>query len=542
MTGAVYLTGFKDDTWLNGIGDLFCKKDSLRWGVNLSIYPGKENGSNSTSLSNAPLLIRKNIINPTKDYYQNSHEQSFQITTTRDWDVVRLKSCPALERRLTKELQQYCFEFSIAEGIRFFLPQFELARALFFHNAYLARSSVLHDVLSNEFITDIEPNRNCAHVQVLDTCNCPTELFSDYGFRRHLAWLLLDEEVRSSYQSISRHQLRNGIDNGIYRRWTFQFDPPQLHGVVLNVRGRFEPISRSFLVYEVLSIRKIASNIPNVVEFTSPKFKTSVGGKGTGTGGGSGQPNLHNVDDESEESNENKPVMLKASKVEFEYAQAVETRKVSKKTKPTGGRKNDDAEPTDAPTDVSSEEQGPLGGLPSAEWDTLDEQTDDTHLYLSKFSSYFEMLRLLEEKYGCTVIKYPLRKLPAIGKCKMHILKTDGNPRCMSVAHVKVADAYYYLLEVDTSDASKALSTKVISASAKSQIAEYLTEIERHLLKSSLSWPVEVLDRLFGKGTHSWVAHQMSRKGGALNEDEISKWAARTYAHLGPKLKSNLPT
>lgn len=536
MTGSIHLNGFKDDTWLNGIGDLFCKTDGVRWGVNLSIYPGKEAGSDSTSLSNAPLLVRKNIINPTKDYYPNSHEQSFEITTTRDWDVVRLKNCPALERPLPKELQQYCFEFNIEGGIRVFLPQFELARALFFHNAYLARSSVLHDVLSNEFITETEPKLNWAHIHVLDTCNCPIELFSDYGFRRHLSWLLLDQEVRLSYESISRYQLLHSVDTGHYRRWTFQFDPPPLQGVILNVRGRFEPKSRSLLVYEVFGIRKIVPNIPKVVEFTSPKFITSDAGKGSRAGGDSRRPYEHNLDDESEESGENKPVMLKANQVVFEYEQAIETRKVSNKTKSTGGRKDEDGEPSEASKDVSSEEQGPFGDLPSAEWDALDEQTDDAHLYLNKFESYFEMLKLLEEQHGCKVKRYPLRKLPAVGRCTMHILKTDGNPRCMSVAHVTVGTVGYYLLEVDTSDASKALSTKVILASAVGDIAKYLNEIERQLLKTSLSWPVGLLDLLFGKNSHVWVAHQQSSAGGALTADEIKKWASRLFTQLKPKV------
>lgn len=532
MTDAVYLKGFKDDTWLNGIGDLFCKKDGVRWGVNLSIYPGKEAGSDSTSLSNAPLLVRKNIINPTKDYYQNSHEQSFEITTTRFWDVVRLRSCPALERPLPKELQQYCFEFSLEEGIRVFLPQFELARALFFHNAYLARSSILHDVLSNEFIVETEPEFNWAHIRVLDTCNCPMELFNDYGFRRHIAWLLLDQEVRFSYQSISRYQLLHGVDTGHYRRWTFRFDPPSLQGVMLKVRGRFEPNSRSLLVYEVVSVRKITSNIPKVVEFTSARFKTSVTGKGREAGENPRRPDEHSVDDETEGSRENKPVMLKANQVAFEYEQAFETRKVSKKTRPTGGRKDEDAEPSEAASDVSSEEQGPFGDLPSAEWNALDEQTDDVHLYLSKFDSYFEMLRLLEEQHGCKVRKYPLRKLPAIGKCKMHILKTDGNPRCMAVAHVTAGSTGYYLLEVDTSDASKALSTKVIFASAIGSIDPHLFEIEKQLLKASLSWPIEHFDKFVGGNNHTWVPHQKSGKAGALISDEIVKWAFRVRKQL----------
>jgi len=343
---------------------------------------------------------------------------------------------------------------------------------------------------------------------------------------------LLDQEVRFSYESISRYQLLHGVDIGHYRRWTFQFDPPPLKGVILNVRGRFEPKSRSLLVYEVFGIRKIMSNIPKVVEFTSPKFITSGAGKGSGAGGDSRRPDEHNLDDESEESGENKPVMLKANQVVFEYEQAIETRKVSNKTKPTGGRKDEDGEPSEASKDVSSEEQGPFGDLPSAEWDALDEQTDDAHLYLNKFESYFEMLRLLEEQHGCKVRKYPLRKLPAVGRCTMHILKTDGNPRCMSVAHVTVGTVGYYLLEVDTSDASKALSTKVVVASAVGDIFKHLSELDRQLLKASLSWPTAHLDKLIGRDNHSWVPHQKSDKVGVLSLEEIQKWAGRLYRNI----------
>ena len=42
MNGTTHLKGFKDDTWINGIGDLFRKKDSKQWGINLSIYPSKD--------------------------------------------------------------------------------------------------------------------------------------------------------------------------------------------------------------------------------------------------------------------------------------------------------------------------------------------------------------------------------------------------------------------------------------------------------------------------------------------------------------------
>lgn len=58
--------------------------------------------------------------------------------------------------------------------------------------------------------------------------------------------------------------------------------------------------------------------------------------------------------------------MLKANQVIFEYEQVFETKKVNKKTKPAGGHKDEDGELSEASKDVSSEEQGPFGDLPSA--------------------------------------------------------------------------------------------------------------------------------------------------------------------------------
>ncbi|BEM75238.1 hypothetical protein SME36J_46610 [Serratia marcescens] len=106
------------------------------------------------------------------------------------------------------------------------------------------------------------------------------------------------------------------------------------------------------------------------------------------------------------------------------------------------------------------------------------------------------MLDLLEEKHDSRVIKFPLRKLPAIGKCKRSILETDGNPIYMSVAHITAGSSGYYLLELDTTDASKGLSTKELHAKAIGDIESHLYEIEKQLLKASLLWPKEHYTRI----------------------------------------------
>ena len=82
-------------------------------------------------------------------------------------------------------------------------------------------------------------------------------------------------------------------------------------------------------------------------------------------------------------------------------------------------------------------------------------------------------------------------------------------------------------MEVDTSDAAKALSTTIIRASAINNFELHLYEIEKQLLKASLAWPKEHLDRLVGANNHTWLSHQKSKKGGALMTDDIGKWASR---------------
>ncbi|GAB2692336.1 Tn7-like element transposition protein TnsE [Aliiglaciecola aliphaticivorans] len=532
MTGSTRLKGFKDDTWINGIGELFCRKDGNQWGVNLSIYPSKEKGKDAITLSNAPILIRKRIINPTKDYYPRGVEKTLTIATTRNWQVDVIGNCPARDRPLPKEAKQHCFVFQLTDGTTIYLPQFELSRALFFHYGYLARSAVVHDLLNNEYILDYDAEHERAVITVLETFSGNWELFNDYSFRRMLAWLLMDEEARHSYDSIGHYQLNDGYDQGLYRRWNFRFEPPELKDVTLNIRGNFNADSQTMLVYEITGVRNIPVNIPDHVDFFSPRFVTQVQGQGSGSGSDAARPPGHNIDDAAEGSRENKPVMLSENTTVFEFKNAVETSKVSKKRKAVGRGEKDDNEPGEASRDVSTEEQGPEGSLPSAEWDNLDDQTYDAHLYLNKFASYFEMLKLLEENHDCKVTLYPLRKLPAIGKCRMHILKTDSNPRCMSVAHVTAQGIGYYLLEVDTSDAKKALSTRMILANTIGDIEPHLYEIEKQLLKASLSWPKEHLDKLVGADNHFWVPHQKSDKAGALTSEDIKKWAARVHRQL----------
>ncbi len=529
------LGGFEDNTWINGIGSVFKRADGSQWGINLSIYPRKTRGSDSVLLSQAPILVRKNVINPTRPFRRQGTEIEFTVDNLQKWEVSNLEDCPAKERDLPKERKSRCFVKTLPDGMTVYLPQFELARALFFHNAYFSRACLEHGILQNEFSVERDAtNSEHAVITVLPNSTCPDNVFSDPGYRRYLAWLLLDNDARLSYESISKAQLESGFNRGSYRIWNFEFEPPPLQGVNLKVRGNLDSETNTLLVYEITELTGIPTGVPSDVEFFSPKFYVPELSGGRGGRGGDYRPPNHEVDEDQDSSGENDPVQIDGVKTKVEFAKAVNTHKTARKRKKVGS--SGSSEGGEASSLVSTEEQSPMGDLPSAEWDGLDETTDDMHLYVSKFESFSKMLDLLVNNHQCKVELKAFRKLPSVGRCKMHLMRDDSTPRCWMLVRVTVSGNQFYLMEVDTSDAAKSLSTKVVMASSAKAVVERLSEIEIKLLKKSLSWPKDYFDSEFGMKGHFFIVHQASDKAGVIRQENIERWASNVYRNLLPRV------
>ena len=91
--------------------------------------------------------------------------------------------------------------------------------------------------------------------------------------------------------------------------------------------------------------------------------------------------------------------------IELLFQKPINTIKVPQKERIVSSGKQDDGIPEKASRDISIDETSITGELPSADWDNIDDQTDDSHLYLSKFDSFFKMLELLKEKHKCQCIR-----------------------------------------------------------------------------------------------------------------------------------------
>ena len=84
-----------DDTEIKAIGSLFRRINGSQWGINLGFYPFQP--KSSLTVSNAPVLVRRRILNPTSGYKQAGYRQVFTVTDTSNWKVDTVSNCPVLE-------------------------------------------------------------------------------------------------------------------------------------------------------------------------------------------------------------------------------------------------------------------------------------------------------------------------------------------------------------------------------------------------------------------------------------------------------------
>ncbi len=203
------IDGILDNSKIQSIGSLFRKLRGSRWEINLILSPKQDR--TGLTMSNAPVLVRRRILNPTEDTTPAGYFRAFTIPSTDEWQVKLLADYPIQDAIRWMDRDEWCFNFVADDGIQFFLPQFELARVLFFQNAYLSRTALEPDCLNAEYdVQYLSPDQ--AQINILPSSGFPSNFLDNYGTRRLLSWLLLDQDVRRSFESIGKNQKQNGND------------------------------------------------------------------------------------------------------------------------------------------------------------------------------------------------------------------------------------------------------------------------------------------------------------------------------------------
>jgi len=511
-----------DDSKILGIGSLFRSVGRKTWAINVDFNGGL---SQSLQFSNIPVLARKRVLNPTKQYDLAGLPISFSIENAKTWEVSTTSECPAYQaHNHGRDTNQLCFVTSVG-STKVFVPQLELARALFFHDPFLARLSLLHNALAEDFITG-SGEEGKPLIVVREGAEYPVSYFNRDDNRRFLSWVLLDKSARTSFESISAHLIRSQYGRNSYQYWNFQFEPPNLSRVELEARGWEDRASNTFFVWEVIKLNKLPSDIEGEIDFFHPRYERKVGGKPAMGDGKKGEmPEQIDIDDEEVSASDQATIALMSDKVVVSFNQPHITNRIPSKTRAV---KNiiDDGEKEVLDKDLSPNEKEESGKLPGGAWNNLDDQTDDAHLYVGKFESFYDMVQSLVVNHDFKVVRKELAKLPKIGKGQKHCLADTQNPRCLAIVELEFNNKSYILLEIDTSDGAAKLSTMLLKA-PPDWVGKNEKKLLRQIMKKSLGWPYDYFKDQLGEKLYTGIPHPKSKHSGAFPSEVIDPWAQR---------------
>lgn len=520
-----------EDALVLGVGSLFKKNSNVFWGINLSF--SKKLDRPSIPIAGVPLIRRYKSLSANQSNQLKGRQLTFTIRDAQQWGRKRLRDCPAFHSMGNgHNAEQWCFEFDVPDGPTVFLPQLELARVLFLHDNYMSRICLEHGKLSSDFnITNINGHWQ---IDVMPSSSYPIAAFNDERSRRFLSWILMDPEARTSFESIHQTMMREHTSSGQYKFWDFSFTPPCLNRTKLEVSGWHDWNSNSFFVWEIRRVEDLPSSMPDELDFYHPDFKRQVTGQGGGANSGRPKrPEEHELDDEEEADPDKKRVVLDTESVGLSFRKPFKTNRVTDKTRKANRGKPDDSESNEQlPNKLSPNGDNATGTIAGADYDVLNDESDDSYLYESKFNSFLEMIERLEINHRCNTYRYPLRKLPKLSRCIKHMMADDANPRCLAVVELNYQGQIYHLVEVDTSDAKNSISTMLMKLKDTSGLFDQIAELEIRLLKKSLAWPRDYIEMICGDGNFDGISHPPSKHKGLIDPADIDKWAERVIGWL----------
>lgn len=529
------LEGFDNDLKIIHIGNLFRRPGDTRWHVSLWLNPRQTKPS--TPLSNIPLLSRGRLINQTGHRRESGKQRTITISSRTLVNETKLSAYPRFGYKTLgiQEAKEHALRIQNPGRPALILPQLELARALFFPNAYLTRAAFSTTYLQQDF--DVIRQGEVSEIRLLDTSSFPVQALSYPGTRAVLAWLLLDSNARTSFESINQCLMSDldPVPRANWESWHFRFQPPNMDDWRLIVRGTEDVASGIMLAEEILSVR-INVLMPRRVIYRHSSFikASSEGHKDTTVALSPTTPRNFEIEDNSA-SEADETTIINNFRTAIEFNKPLETTKAYEDAGgATLGFKDDPSEyESEADSLVSTDEPGMGGSLRAGDFSGPEDLTDYTTQSRDRFTAFLSMLDHLRTLSGYESHDHKIVPLSAAGKSRKHELD-NGTPRFICCAEVEFNGRRTYLLEIDTSDGKGMISTKLIFAPDPNEWPKYYRLLRQEVVLNSLNWPKSFLNRAFGVAGHRAVKHPRSTSQGAghLPVEAIPGWAVRIAEHL----------
>ncbi|WP_196159501.1 Tn7-like element transposition protein TnsE [Reinekea sp. G2M2-21] len=499
-----------------------CFKRRSDGNVKWSIEVGFEDGMTThVGISVAPLLVKGKVLNPSGS--DKTEESQLDIVRWIDiYDDIERAQPPS-------ELNSRCSYYELNSiGTLYFVPAFELARALFLKDSYFARLSVRHNSLNEEFY--IEETKSKIKISILSGADYPQAHFNSDSSLEVLSWMLLNEKARRSFDSIAMKLIINSeYTSSCEEESVFDFQPPGLFGAKMLVRASKMSTSSQYLVNEIISIVGVSHSADRPIEFHYPLERVSSIPSDRLKPSTAVSNDLVDVDfgamEDASVDREYAKIDYKPTNIVFKEAPLISREFVVTVV----DRLTDVKEVSDVDSVGTTVGDSAFGGEGQGVGIGPNAQDNSGH---PAFLDIEKMINVLVSRYRFQSISKNIYALPMIAGSKNHLL-TDGlNPRSLLVCQLKVATKYVVVLEVDISDKADHVSTLVLYSHNDEVLFTSLNSVVKGLMTNSLHWPSQLLDKYRGEVQYFRLNHPVKGRSQEFSSAEIESWAARFISNL----------
>ncbi|WP_455232907.1 Tn7-like element transposition protein TnsE [Geopseudomonas aromaticivorans] len=519
---------------LLAVGDFSRKinpEDQWKLSAFFDRYDGRVRSTMALEMSCVLAVGRKFTGNEKNPYHSYGSRNEINFSAIADWQERSMDEYNFLSRNSpvkSEVARQRCLVFK-SNGLTVWIPKFELARKLFFHAAFLARAAFEPNGL--DMIFNVTHDGHSFHIHTPPKTGAPSQLVKLKGYRDLFSWLLLEPDVKRSFESIW-HNLnqKQEFNNPRSSRWTFDFTPPEsIAGVSAEVQGQFDKDRGEFLVWEIKSLHGLKLSHCGDVFFHHPALKFPVRGDGKGGFSMPAQPHDIEVDSEEEPRDSSKPTLIDLPDEGVTFVGDLSTRiayngeRVSSR-----GRVVDDYSIPGGESQTVGVADPVHGGIVApGEFQQLG-GGDAQEKYSNRFKLLNEIIRQIATEPGISLLSLEVKPLPPVPRCRYHAID-ENTPRCYLLARFQRKDgSERYLMEIDTTDIKKPMSTRVMGFRDGVDARNCIEKILWETVKGSLRWPGvmrQESDPLFS------INHP---KDGPLDEykSRVADWKYRIRAAL----------
>ena len=160
---------------------------------------------------------------------------------------------------------------------------------------------------------------------------------------------------------------------------------------------------------------------------------------------------------------------------------------------------------------------------PQGEFNGLEDDSDVIALYMQRFDAFKLLIKQLAIKHHIRC-EEKLHYLQKVGRSRLH-RTLDGNTRCLLEVKFFINNQWYAILEIDTSDNVKPLSTLIVQIHNLNKWNNNFEEFSKKIVKNSLRWPS--IESLQDFGVPYTLNHPKHLVELTESDDEFNGWLQR---------------